>query len=94
MATKETILRAGLTAARKHGLYTMIRRQVAKVAKVSPALVSHYFGDMTELRTAVIKESIKRAQYLDVLAEALGRRDYHAIRAPADVKREALKTLA
>lgn len=94
MATKETILRAGLVAARKHGLYTMIRRQVAKAAKVSPALVSHYFGNMSELRTAVIKESIVRAQFLDVLAEALGRRDYHALRAPAEVKRAALATIA
>lgn len=94
MATKETILRAGLNSARKHGLYTMTRRQVAKTAKVSPALISHYFENMPALRGAVISEAIARCQFMDVLATALGARDPVAMKAPAEIKREALKTIA
>ena len=92
--TKQVILRAALTTARRHGLYNMTRSQIAATAGVSPALVSHYFADMMGLRTAVVKAAIERVNFLDVLAEALARRDYHAMRAPAEVKRAALNTLA
>jgi AcrR family transcriptional regulator len=80
--------------ARKHGLYDMTRKQVAADAGVGNGTVTLHFGDMVGLRRAVVQQCIERLQFLDVLAQALSRRDFHASRAPADVKRAALDTIA
>lgn len=92
--TKADILNAALHCARRHGLYDMTRAQVAREAGTGNGTVSFHFHDMNGLRTEVIKASIKTGKFLDVLAQALTRKDYHAVRAPADVKRAALETLA
>ena len=98
MTPKETthaaILDAALTCARRTGLYTMTRRQVAKRARVAPATVSFHFVDMVELRRACVRYVIQHAMPLEVLAHALARRDPIAVKAPAEMKRAALDTLA
>jgi AcrR family transcriptional regulator len=92
---KSKILKAALWCARRYGLYKMSRQQIAKRAHVSTGAVSFHYGSMEGVRDAVIQHSIDgRGAYLDVLAEALGRRDARAAQAPAELKREALDTLA
>lgn len=92
--THKDVLTAALKTARAKGLYTMTRRDVAVAAEVAPGTVSFHYVDMGSLRTAIVKRAIETHTYLDVLAQALVRQDYHAVRAPAALKREALSTAA
>ncbi len=50
---REVILDAAFRAARAHGLAHLTREQVAKVADVSPGLVSARLGSMEDLKRAV-----------------------------------------
>jgi AcrR family transcriptional regulator len=92
--TRKDVLVAACKVARRDGLYTMKVRDVADEANVSHGTVLFHFEVMDKLRTAVVKHTIETHAYLDVLAQALTRGDYHAVRAPAGLKREALKTAA
>lgn len=50
-----SILNAALVLAeRPGGLFTLTRQTIAELARCAPALVSHYYGDMTALRSRVV----------------------------------------
>jgi AcrR family transcriptional regulator len=94
--TKGEIFAAAVMCAQRDGLYTMTRSSVAKVAKTATGTVSFHYGDMTELRRAVIRHCIAHPTVPNckVLAQALSVKDTIAVRAPAEIKRAALNTLA
>lgn len=82
-----------LTIAERQGLAAVTREKIAKASGVSEALVSYHLGTMAELRRKMIREAITR-RCLKVLAQALAAGDRHAQKAPEDLKREALASLA
>lgn len=55
----ETILDAGAKLAGKYGAVNVTRKMVAKDAKVSPALVTHYVGSTAEAQVAYAKRAKK-----------------------------------
>lgn len=69
---RETILKAVITLAnRKQGSYaTLTRGEIARVAKCSPALITHYFHDMKTVRRDTVKYAIK-IKNVRVIAQAL-----------------------
>ena len=69
-ARQHLILAAALAVAETVGLYKLTRAEVARVAGVSPGLVSFYFLDIETLKTRVIEEAIAR-ESLGVVAFAL-----------------------
>lgn len=87
------ILAAALKMATRDGYQRITRDTIARAAGVSEALVTHYLGTMPELRRAVMREAI-RAGCLPVIAQGLAARDRHALKAPAAIRTEALKSLA
>lgn len=96
MRTRGEILAAACDAAREFGLYDMTRAQIAKKAKTATGTVSFHYGDMETLRKEVVRQCIASptGKNLRVLATALAAKCTVAVRAPAEVKREALNTLA
>lgn len=92
--TKQEILNAALKCARRHGLYDMTRSQIAREAGTATGTVSFHFTDMIGLRRAIVRHCTTSLKYLDVLGQALAKKDTLAVRAPADVKRAALEALA
>lgn len=96
MTTQGEIFAAAVDCAQLLGLYEMTRTDVAKAAKTATGTVSFHYGSMIELRRAVIRHAIARPTIanLKVLAQALAHKDTIAVRAPAEMKREALDTLA
>jgi AcrR family transcriptional regulator len=92
--TKQDILNAALKCARRRGLYDMTRTQIARAAGTATGTVSFHYTDMLGLRRAIVRHCVERLKFMDVLGQALARKDSLAVRAPADVKREALKALA
>lgn len=53
---QSTLLNHGVKLATKFGVPNITRRMVAKAAKVSDPLVSHYFGSLQQLHDAIEKE--------------------------------------
>ena len=67
---KNEILQAALAVAAKEGYASMTREQVANKAGCSQALVSNYYGTMTQLRRSVLRHAIKNEHH-HVIAQAL-----------------------
>ena len=57
---KAAILDAAIEVAEDTHYLHMTRSQIAEKAGVSTPLVQHYFGNMPELRKAVMLEAVKR----------------------------------
>ena len=87
------ILDAALRMSRHYGYQKVTRADIASAAKCSEALVSQYFGTMVQVRRAVVRASIKQRD-LQILAQALAAKDAHALKAPEELKRAAVATLA
>lgn len=86
------ILEAAITCATKKGFRAFSRQEVATAAGVSDGLVSARLGSMEDVRSAVMREAIKRGLHQIVLAGLVeGHRT--ALRAPAKVKEAARKLL-
>lgn len=60
-----------LVASGRGKYLAVTRAQVARSARVSPALVSHYFGDMAALREGIMREAI-RLKILPIIAQGIG----------------------
>lgn len=67
--SKPAILSAAVSLARVKGLRNFSRSQVAKAAKIASATVSYHFGEMHELRRAVVEHAIAN-EVLPILADA------------------------
>jgi AcrR family transcriptional regulator len=87
------ILAAALRISRLHGYQKVTRADIALAAECSEALVSSYLGTMVQVRRAVIRAAIKNRDLI-VLAQALAAKDSHAQKAPDELKRAAVATLA
>lgn len=86
---KAEILQAALHCAAAHGFASFTRDQVAERANVCPASVNRYFNTMANLRRDVMRAAV-RDRVLPVIAQGLVLRDRHALKAPADLRAQAL----
>lgn len=89
---KQDILAAAVIEARQQGYNNVSREAIAQRATCSPALVSHYFGTMVDLKRAIMSEAI-RTRELRIVAQGIVDGHPKAKRAPEDLKLEALKLL-
>ena len=81
-----------MQCAKLWGYCHVTRQQIALEAGVSTGLVSHYLGDMDELKKSLIKEAI-RVDDRDVLAQGLALKDPVALDAPFEQKQKAIHEL-
>jgi AcrR family transcriptional regulator len=87
---RDLILKAALKiAAKRNGLSKLTRENVAFRANCSPALVSHYHGNMQKLRQTVIEVAISE-EILPIIAQAAVIGDKNI---PLELKLKALNTL-
>jgi len=87
--TKQHILDCAMVVSARVGYAHATREAIAQRAELSPALVSHYFGTMVELRRAIMSEAI-RARHLRIVAQGLLDKHPKAKRAPDELKAAAL----
>lgn len=87
------LLEAAVAVALKHGFLNVTREKIGDVAGVSRALVTTRFGTMVQLRRLIMRQAIER-KLLGILAEGLAVRDPNALKAPEDLKKQALRTLS
>jgi AcrR family transcriptional regulator len=57
-SSKPAILDAAVSVARERGLFSFSRIHVAEAAKVAESTVSHHFGTMKALRTAIAQHAV------------------------------------
>lgn len=72
--SKPAILSAAVKLAKDKGLHKFSRIEVAKAAEVGESTVSYHFGQMPELRTAVVKHAVEN-EILSILADARAGRE-------------------
>lgn len=88
-----SVLEAALAIAKERGFAALTRDGVAERAGVAAGSVNNAYGDMDGLRDAVMAAAVD-GEHLAVIGEGLAIRHPAAQRAPDDVKRRALATLA
>jgi len=89
---KDHILRTALVAAKEVGYTSVTRNILSARAKVSPGLITHYFGTMEQLKRAVMRAAIS-LEVLEVIAQGLSMGDKNAQKASDELKARAAKTL-
>lgn len=91
---KAEILTAAIkVAGRPGGWSTLTRESVANEAGCAVGLVSRYFGTMACFKRAIMRAAVNDRD-LSIIAQGLATRDVNAIKADADLKAQALATLA
>lgn len=90
---KAAILEAAIGAAHKHGFAQLRLAHIADAAQCSNALVVSHYGTMPQMRRAVMRAAVKR-EILPIIAAGVAMRDPVAIKAPSDLQRKALDSLA
>lgn len=87
------ILSAALALAEKQGYRNLTLQQIADAAGVSKGLPMVYFGTMTAIRRAIVREAVRTCN-LKVVAQALVAADPHVKKADPDLKSKALAAVA
>jgi len=86
------ILNVAVDMAKTAGYNRITRDKIAEGAGVSMGLVTHYFGTMSQLRTAIMRRAVKQG-ILEIIAQGLANGDDHAKNAPVELKMEATALL-
>lgn len=92
-AREAQLLDVAVELARKNGFANLRMLHISKHAECSNATVVAYFGTMIKMKRAVMRAAIKR-RVLPIVAEGVAMRDTVAMKAPTELQREALATLA
>lgn len=87
------ILAAALQAAETHGYRNLTLQQIASAAGVSKGLPMVYFGTMTALRRALMREAVKVSN-LKVIAQGIVADDPHVRKASPELRARALAAIA
>lgn len=92
---KEEIITAAMIVAQRDGFNNLQREAVAQQAQCANGSVNRYFGNMNQLRNAVMRRAVKsNPPVLSIVATGLAMNHTQAVKAPDDVKQAAIKSLA
>jgi AcrR family transcriptional regulator len=89
----QQVLEVAVKLATKRGLRQVTRGEIAEAADCSAGLVTKYLGGRQEMQTAIVKAAIKQ-RIVPIVATAIADRYPAALRAPEDLKAEAIAYLA
>ena len=88
----ENILRVAINLSIEIGYANIRAGSVAERAQVSRPLVLHYFGSLRNLKKSVMERAIKE-RIIIIVMQGVSSNDPIALRAPAELIREASKTI-
>jgi AcrR family transcriptional regulator len=89
---KNHILQVAIASAKVYGYANVTRNKLADHAKVSPALVTHYFSTMPQLKRAIMRAAIQ-LEIPEIIAQGLALGDKNARKAPGELKTKAAEIL-
>lgn len=87
------ILDAAMRVSRIHGYQNATRKDIADLAECSEALVSSYFGTMTQVRRTIMRAAVKQRD-LTIVAQGIVANDSYALKAPLELRKAALQSRA
>jgi AcrR family transcriptional regulator len=90
---KAQILDAAVRVAERTGTDQLAFKDVANGASVSIGLVIHYFGTMTQLKRAVMREAV-RTSVVPIVARGIAVGDPQALKASPPLRNAAAKYLS
>lgn len=90
---RSQILDKAVELATTIGYGVLSRDKLAAALGCAPGTVSHHFGTMPQFRRALMRHAIQ-TKNLPVLAQGLAVKDAHALKAPENLKKQALASLA
>lgn len=89
---KQKLLSVALNKSIEVGYYKITRKEIAREAHVSTALISYYFKTVKELRRAIVMEAIKKNN-LPIILQALLTQDSLITRIPRELRNRAARYL-
>lgn len=89
---KAQILKAALTLCQTASYARITRDQIAKEAGIPSSLIGYHFGTMPALRRDIMREAVRKG-CLPVIVQGLAIRDPHALKAPEELRRQALRSM-
>lgn len=89
---KAHVLKTAVGVAKEIGFQNMTRAHVAKQAGVSNGLISHLFGSMSALQSAVMEKAIQM-EALEIVAQGLAVGNAIALGAPLKLQEKAVESL-
>lgn len=92
MTTKDRILRAAVMLSPQSSYRELSRSELARHVGCSENLISHHFGSMAGLRTAIITHGVAE-RIPAIVAQGVACKDPIALAAPAEVREAALEYL-
>ena len=90
---KEEILTAAMVVAERDGFINLQRETVASQAQCSTGSVNRYFGNMNQLRIAVMRRAVKK-EVLPIVAQGLSLCNSHALKASDTLKQAAIQSIS
>jgi len=87
------ILDKALELADVSGFEILSRDKIAAALNCAPGTISHHFGTMEEFRHALMRHAIAKKN-LTVLAQGLAAKNQYAQKAPEQLRKKALASLA
>ena len=91
-ARKQQIIDEAVRASGTYGYLNVTRQMIADHLGIAPGLVSHYCGQMDELRDKIMREAVRR-ELLRIVAEGVINKHPVAQRARRELKARALASL-
>lgn len=85
---KRQLLSIAVEIARAKGYTKVTREAIADKGKVSPGLISHYFGTTVQLKRDIMRAAVQQG-VIEVVAQGLADRNPYALKAPDDLKKKA-----
>ena len=89
---RDAVLAAAIELAVRDGFHSITRDDVARQAGVGAGTVNLYYGTVPQLKRDVMRAAI-RQKVLPIIAQGIVAQDPRALRAPDDLKRQALDSL-
>ena len=89
---REQVVMAALELAHSKPYWAVTRNELADAVGIAGSVVQYHFGTVKQMRRAIMRAAVHREDLL-VIAQGIAAQDPHALRAPADLRARAVKTL-
>lgn len=87
-SAKPAMLIAAVGLAQQNGLHSVTREQIAKASNMAESTVSYHFGEMPQVRRAIVKYAVER-EILSIIKNALVSRETYNVAISAELRARA-----
>ena len=89
---RDQCIEAALELSRSKPYYRVTRNEIADAVGEAGSVVQWHFGTVKKMRRQIMRAAIA-AERLDIIGQGIANQDPHALKAPADLKAQAMEAL-